>query len=112
MKNSQFGEMIQKTIWDKMENRMQDREYMVEFFNRRSAEIIASFPAERLLVYQVSEGWEPLCEFLDVPVPDMEFPRINTRNETREMLIDLMAASGDPLSAHAMSEAGLRLHDN
>ena len=110
MKNSPFGEMIQKTMWDRMENRMQDREHMVDFFNRRSTEITASIPAERLLVYQVSDGWKPLCEFLDVPVPDMEFPRINSRNETKELLAHVMAASGDHLSEDAMVEAGRELH--
>lgn len=34
-------------------------------------------PPERKLVYQLGEGWEPLCEFLDKPVPSVEFPRIN-----------------------------------
>lgn len=111
MENSPFGEMIQKTIWNRMDNRMQDREYMVEFFNTRSAEIIASIPAEKLLVYQVSDGWEPLCEFLNVPLPDMEFPRINSRNETREMLARLMDVSGDSLSEDAMRKAGSTLHD-
>ena len=110
MKNSPFGEMIQKTMWDRMENRMQDREHMIEFFNRHSAEIIGSFPAERLLVYQVSDGWEPLCEFLDIPVPDMEFPRINSRNETKELLASLMTTSGDQLSEDAMAKAGRELH--
>jgi hypothetical protein len=110
MKNSPFGEMIQKTMWDRMENRMQDREHMVRFFNRHSAEIAASIPAERLLVYQVSDGWEPLCEFLDVPVPDMKFPHINSRNETKELLAHLMAASGDHLNEAAMAEAGRELH--
>jgi hypothetical protein len=110
MKNSPFGEMIQKTMWDRMENRMQDREHMVRFFNRHSAEITASIPAERLLVYQVSDGWEPLCEFLDVPVPDMKFPHINSRNETKELLAHLMAASGDHLNEAAMAEAGRELH--
>lgn len=111
MENSPFGEMIQKTIWNRMDNRMQDREYMVDFFNTRSAEIIASIPAEKLLVYQVSDGWEPLCEFLNVPLPDMEFPRINSRNETREMLARLMEVSGDSLSEDAMRKAGSTLHD-
>ncbi|MHB1084923.1 MAG: sulfotransferase family protein [Thiobacillus sp.] len=110
MKNSPFGEMIQKTMWDRMDNRMQDKAHMVEFFNRHSAEVIGSIPAERLLVYQVSDGWEPLCEFLDVPVPDMEFPRINSRNETKELLASLMAASGDQLSEDAMTKAGRELH--
>jgi hypothetical protein len=110
MKNSPFGEMIQKTMWDRMENRMQDRAYMVEFFNKRSAEIIDSIAAERLLVYQVSDGWEPLCEFLDVPVPDIIFPRINSRNETKELLASMMAASGDQLREDAMAKAGRELH--
>jgi hypothetical protein len=45
-------------------------------------------PADRLLVYQVKEGWEPLCEFLGVPVPDEPFPRTNDRSE----FWDLVAA--------------------
>jgi hypothetical protein len=110
MKNSAFGEMIQKTMWDRMDNRMQDREYMVEFFNKRSAEIIDSIAAERLLVYRVGDGWEPLCEFLDVPVPDMDFPHINSRNETKKLLASMMTASGDQLSEDAMAEAGRELH--
>jgi Sulfotransferase domain len=31
-------------------------------------------PADRLLVYEVTHGWEPLCAFLGVPVPDEPFP--------------------------------------
>lgn len=34
-------------------------------------------PEERLLVYRVGEGWEPLCEFLGVKVPDVSFPHVN-----------------------------------
>ncbi len=112
MQNSPFGEMIRKTMWDRMENRMQDREYMVDFFNRRSAEIVASIPADRLLVFQVSEGWEPLCRFLDVAVPDMEFPRINSRDETMALLAGLMSAGGGQMGDDAMAEAARRLHQD
>lgn len=110
MKNSPFGEMIQKTMWDRMENRMQDRGHMVEFFNRHSADIIDSIAPERLLVYQVSDGWKPLCEFLDLPIPNMDFPRINTRDETKEMMAHLMTAGGGQISEDAMVEAGRELH--
>jgi hypothetical protein len=41
----------------------------------------ASIDADRLLVFDVSEGWEPLCAFLDKPVPATAFPRINARAE-------------------------------
>jgi hypothetical protein len=32
-------------------------------------------------VYEIKQGWEPLCEFLEVPVPDIPFPRTNDRKE-------------------------------
>ncbi len=110
MKNSPFGEMIQKTMWNRMENRMQDREYMIGFFTKHSEEIASTIDADRLLVYQVSDGWEPLCEFLGVPLPDMKYPRINSREETKELLSSLMAASGGQLSEEAMTKAGRELH--
>jgi hypothetical protein len=40
-----------------------------------------SVPAGRLLTYDVSEGWEPLCRFLGVPVPATPFPAANRRDE-------------------------------
>jgi hypothetical protein len=49
----------------------------IEAFNRHIAEVRSGVPAEQLLVYQVSDGWGPLCDFLDVPVPDEEFPHLN-----------------------------------
>jgi hypothetical protein len=37
----------------------------------------ALVPPERLLVYKLGDGWEPLCAFLEVAVPDVPFPRTN-----------------------------------
>jgi Sulfotransferase domain len=37
-----------------------------------------TIPADRLLVFDLEDGWEPLCKFLDVPVPPgMPFPHLN-----------------------------------
>ena len=110
IKNSPWGEMAQKTVYDTMDNRMQDKEFMVSFFNDRSKKIINTIAPNRILVYQVKEGWGPLCEFLDVPIPDMDFPRINSRNETKELIANMTAASGEQLSDEAMSAAGHKLH--
>lgn len=41
----------------------------------------STIPADQLLVYHVKDGWEPLCRFLDVPVPAGPFPRTNDRGE-------------------------------
>ncbi|KAM0366855.1 hypothetical protein ACHAPK_008335, partial [Fusarium culmorum] len=34
-------------------------------------------PKERLLEWTVQDGWEPLCKFLDKPIPDEPFPHVN-----------------------------------
>ena len=56
------------------------REQMVAY-NRQVKEAIAP---ERLLVWEVGEGWEPLCEFLEVPVPDGPLPHENDRATFRD----------------------------
>ena len=61
--------------------RIQDREFMTAYFERRNAEVIAALPSERLLVYRPGDGWEPLCGFLGVAVPVERYPRVNTTEE-------------------------------
>ena len=50
-------------------------------FNAHNDAVKAAIPADRLLVYQVKEGWAPLCAFLGAPVPADPFPRTNDRGE-------------------------------
>ena len=45
-------------------------------------------PKERLLVYDLKEGWGPLCEFLEVPVPDKPFPHKNKGGVIIRELLD------------------------
>lgn len=54
---------------------------------RRGTEPI---PAERLLVFEVAEGWEPLRGFLGRPVPDMPFPRTNSTRQFWESAAEFM----------------------
>jgi hypothetical protein len=56
-------------------------ENVMAAFERHNAEVIASIAPERLLVFEAAQGWEPLCAFLKVPVPDAPFPRTNSREE-------------------------------
>lgn len=58
-----------------------DPDALRQRFEAHLEAVKATVPAERLLVYQVKEGWEPLCAFLGVPVPDEPFPRTNDRGE-------------------------------
>lgn len=57
----------------------------MEGYNREVQEAV---PAERLLVWSAVEGWEPLCEFLGLPVPDAEFPRVNDSARFEDLMID------------------------
>ena len=50
-------------------------------FERHNTEVASTVPRERLLIYDVGQGWEPLCAFLDVAVPDGPFPHLNDRSE-------------------------------
>lgn len=54
---------------------------MMKAFTAHNDAVKAAIPAHQLLVYQVKDGWDPLCAFLGVPVPDSPFPRTNDRSE-------------------------------
>jgi hypothetical protein len=61
---------------------------MAAAMERYHDEVEATVPPERLLVWSVSDGWEPLCEFLEVPVPDADFPRVNDSAQFGDRIID------------------------
>jgi len=65
------------TIGPVFDGRIADREHALAVFNRHIDEVQATIPADRLLTYRVGEGWQPLCDFLGVPVPDEPFPHHN-----------------------------------
>jgi len=60
---------------------LHDRAFMTDHFRRHTEEIMQTISPERLLVYEVGQGWAPLCAFLEVPVPDQPFPSENSRAE-------------------------------
>ena len=82
-----FGNMSSKLIWQRShKGTMANRKDAIEHYNNHIAEIKASVPADKLLVFSVDQGWEPLCGFLRVPVPDTDFPRVNDRNEIKKAI--------------------------
>ncbi|WP_165423432.1 sulfotransferase family protein [Ktedonosporobacter rubrisoli] len=72
--------MIDALIWNgTFGGNFLDKELALEIFAEHNEEVKRSVPAERLLIYNVKEGWEPLCAFLGVPVPSTPFPHVNDR---------------------------------
>ena len=64
-------------------NNFSDRDSTKLVYYEHIESVKKIIPADKLLIYNVIEGWEPLCEFLDVDVPDIPFPKVN---DTAEML--------------------------
>jgi hypothetical protein len=66
---------------------VENRGRMIEAFDRWNEEVKQFVPAYRLLVYEVKEGWEPLCDFLGVEAPkDKPFPHLNDSGSFRKMV--------------------------
>jgi hypothetical protein len=79
-----YPRMARATVMDRIfDGRIDDRAHAVGVFERHVAEVKASLPRERLLVFNVHQGWAPLCEFLQCPVPDEPFPQANEREAFR-----------------------------
>jgi hypothetical protein len=80
------GKWAMKVVWEPVfDGRMEDREHVMRVFDEHNAEVIRSVPAERLLVYRPGDGWEPLCRFLGVAVPDEPYPHVNTTEQYRNV---------------------------
>jgi hypothetical protein len=79
--------MIGGLIWEgTFHGRFLDRAYAIRMFNRHNEAVMETVPRERLLVHEISDGWEPLARFLDVERPDTEFPRLNDTEAFRRMV--------------------------
>lgn len=95
--------MVNALVWQRtFHDKFEDKAYAISVFNQHNEEVKQRVPAEKLLVFDVKEGWEPLCTFLGVAVPDKPFPHVNdresfgggTRNIARQQSRLLLVASG------------------
>lgn len=80
-RNSPLWEMMKRNIYDLFDGRIDEREHMIDCFNRHVEEVKSTVPADRLLVFEAKMGWQPLCDFLGVNVPDHPYPHVNTRED-------------------------------
>ncbi len=57
------------------------REHVRAAFHEHVRAVTTEVPRDLLLVYDVTQGWEPLCRFLGKTLPDVAFPHVNVRDE-------------------------------
>lgn len=91
-----MAEFFAVNVFSGIEDKLDDRAAMTAFFREWNQAVIDTVPDERLLVYAPGDGWEPLCEFLGVPVPPEPYPRVNSREEMTERTGELDAGAGPP----------------
>ena len=71
----------QIVLQNTFDDRFEDRAHAIRVFERHNEEVKQTIPAERLLVYEVGSGWEPICHFLGLDVPEEDFPHLNARDD-------------------------------
>ena len=82
-------DMSHELIWNKtFGGRLGEADHALSVYRAHDAEIRAAFDPDRMLVFDVSDGWEPLCDFLGVAVPDTPFPFVNSSREFHDIQAD------------------------
>ncbi|HEY6426917.1 MAG TPA: sulfotransferase [Acidimicrobiales bacterium] len=77
---------VMRLFKERFSDEIEDRDAMVAAYERHNEAVRAAVPEGRLLDWTPSDGWEPICERLNLPVPSEPFPVTNTTAEFREML--------------------------
>lgn len=81
-----IGKMLEKVMLrDALHGDLQ-KENAILRFKLSIEEVKLSVPSDQLLVYHIADGWEPLCVFLQKPVPREPFPHLNDVCSFRDML--------------------------
>jgi hypothetical protein len=86
--------MHDDVIWrGRFGGQFENREQAIAIYEAHLQDVRRTVPPERLMVFDVKEGWQPLCEFLGQPVPAGEpFPHRNDRAFFRRVIVGLRIA--------------------
>lgn len=79
--------LMRKLTWEgrgPMGDAPETTEGLIRSAERWNAEVKANVPADRLVVWEPKDGWEPICDALGVPVPDEPLPHVNDVNGFRQ----------------------------
>jgi hypothetical protein len=79
-------QFIDDLIWQAtFDGRFRERDYALRVFTEHNQAVRATIPADRLLVFDVKQGWEPLCQFLGLPVPaGKPFPHLSDTSSVQK----------------------------
>jgi hypothetical protein len=104
MRPLQIAEIILERTF---EGKFEDKHRAIEVYSQHTEEVKRHVPKEQLLVYEVKEGWGPLCEFLGVEEPDKPFPHVNDAAEVQRLILLLRVFSVTIPTALALLLVGI-----
>jgi hypothetical protein len=87
--NHSFARMLSNVVWKPFcggESSARDRDALLAAFRMHNEAVQTTVPPEKLLVFDVKNGWGDLCKFLDRPIPDAPFPRAWEAAEFKAMI--------------------------
>jgi len=94
-----FTQMVDEIFWSGiLQGRFEDKAYAIGVYEQHVETVKRTVRPDQLLVFDVKEGWEPLCQFLGVPRPTAPFPHVNDSEDFTEYL-RLKWLVGDPAAA-------------
>jgi hypothetical protein len=79
-------QMISGLIWQgTFHGRFEDKDYAIQVFNDHIEDVKRTVPADKLVIYEIGQGWEPLADMLGVEAPGEPFPHLNDTESFRQM---------------------------
>ena len=81
-----FSEMEQKLIGQSGRKYGWKKEDIIKAFIEHNEHVKATCPPDKLLVFEAKDGWEPLCKFLNLPIPNVPYPHVNDTEEFRKII--------------------------
>lgn len=103
-----FGDISRKLIWQRShKGTMNDRQRAIAHYNQHIEDVKSTVPPEQLLIFSADQGWDPLCKFLDMDVPNTEFPNVNDRREVKKTLREITRGAYVILGVGALILAGV-----
>jgi hypothetical protein len=86
-----FGDMCRKLIWQRSHRgTMPDKARAIARYEAHIEEVTAAVPPEQLLIFEVTQGWGPLCAFLGVEPPATPFPNLNDRASIKKTIGEIV----------------------
>lgn len=99
---------VGKLVWQRsLKGTMEDQLKALAQYEAHLSEVREFVPSDKLLDYSVTQGWKPLCEFLEVAVPETEFPKVNDTKEFKQNIKKMVLGAYLVLGLGALVLIGL-----